>query len=82
MVKIDLLIANIMKKGVQFKILRTKVKMYDGSKNFPSTTINEIIHQTVYDIIETNFIYILQSAMVNFYAALYNSRLQMTCNKR
>ena len=51
--------------------------MYDGC-----TTINEIIHKTVYDTIETNFIYILQSAMVNFYAALYNSRLQMTCNKR
>ena len=74
MVKIDLLIAKIIQKEVNFTYSLQRLKC--------STTINEIIHKTVYDIIETNFIYILQSAMVNFYAALYNSRLQMTCNKR
>ena len=64
-----------MENGVQFNILVTKAEMY-------STTINEIVYKTEYYIIETNFIYILQLAMVNFHAALYNSRLQMTCNKR
>ena len=80
MVKIDLMIANIMKNGLHIDILSTKLEMYNGLTN--CTTINEVMYKTVYDIIETNFIYILQLAVVNFYAALYISRLQMTRNKR
>ena len=76
MVKIDLLIAKIIQKEVNFTYSLQRLKCMMDRR------INEIIHKTVYDIIETNFIYILQSAMVNFYAALYNSMLQMTCNKR